>query len=89
MALGAQSGGVQRLVVRQGMALTLIAVTLGLGTAWAVARLLASFLYGVPPHDPVTFTVVPLFLTLVALLARWLSALRAARADPLTALRHE
>jgi predicted permease len=89
MALGAQSGGVQRLVVRQGMALTLIAVALGLGAAWAVAHLIASFLYGVPPHDPVTFTVVPLFLALVAFLACWLPALRAARVDPLTALRHE
>lgn len=89
MALGAQSGGVQRLVVRQGMALTTIAVALGLGAAWAVARLLASFLYGVPPHDPVTFTVVPLFLATVALLACWLPARRAAGVDPLTALRHE
>jgi predicted permease len=89
MALGAQSGGVQRLVVRQGMSLTLIAVALGLGAAWAAARLLASFLYGVPPHDPVTFTVVPLFLAAVALLACWLPARRAAGVDPLTALRHE
>jgi predicted permease len=89
MALGAQSGGVQRLVVRQGMALTLIAVALGLGAAWAVAHLMSSFLYGVPPHDPMTFTVVPLFLASVALLACWLPALRAARVDPLTALRHE
>ena len=66
-------------------------MALELGAAWAVAHLIAisGSLYGVPPHDPVTFTVVPLFLTLVALLARWLSALRAARADPLTALRHE
>jgi len=89
MALGAQSGGVQWLVVRQGMALTLIAVALGLSAAWAVAHLMSSFLYGVPPHDPVTFTVVPLFLASVALLACWLPALRAARVDPLTALRHE
>jgi ABC-type antimicrobial peptide transport system permease subunit len=89
MALGAQSGGVQRLVIRQGMALTLIAVALGLGAAWAVAHLMSSFLYGVPPHDPVTFTFVPLFLASVALLACWLPALRAARVDPLTALRHE
>ena len=87
--LGAQSGGVQWLVVRQGMALTLIAVALGLSAAWAVAHLMSSFLYGVPPHDPVTFTVVPLFLASVALLACWLPALRAARVDPLTALRHE
>lgn len=89
MALGARADGVQRLVVRQGMALTSIAVVLGLGAAWAVAQLLSSFLYGVPPHDPVTFTVVPLFLASVALLACWLPARRAAHVDPLTALRQD
>ena len=89
MALGAHAGGVQRLVVREGIALTLVALALGLGAAWAVARLIASFLYGVPPHDPVAFTVAPLFLALVALLACWLPARRAARTNPLAALRHE
>jgi ABC-type antimicrobial peptide transport system permease subunit len=71
------------------MLLTLIALVLGMGAAWAMAHLMSSFLYGVPPHDPVTFTVVPLFLASVALLACWIPALRAARVDPLTALRHE
>jgi predicted permease len=89
MALGAQRGGVQRLVVRQGMVLTLCAVALGLGAAWAVAHVASSFLYGVPPHDPVTFTVVPVFLSGVALLACWVPARRAARLNPLTSLRHE
>jgi len=89
MALGARSGGVQRLVVRQGMALTAVAMALGLSAAWAVAHLVASFLYGVPPHDPVTFIAVPLFLGAVALVACWLPARRAASIDPLAALRYE
>lgn len=89
MALGAQSAGVQQLVVRQGMALTSIAVALGLASAWAVAHVASSFLYGVPPHDPVTFMVVPVFLSGIALLACWFPARRAARLDPLTSLRHE
>jgi Protein of unknown function (DUF1214)/FtsX-like permease family len=82
-------GAVQRLVIGQGMALTLIAVVLGLAAAWAVARFSASILYGVQPHDLVTFTVAPLFLAAVALLACWVPARRATSVDPLTALRHE
>ena len=89
MALGAQTGEVRGLVVRQGMLLTLIALVLGLAAAWAVARFSAGFLYGVRPHDLVTFTAVPLFLAAVAFLACWIPSLRAARLDPLTALRHE
>ena len=71
------------------MLLTLIAVLLGLAVAWAVAKLSASVLYGVHPHDLVTFTVVPLFLAAVAYLACWIPARRAESADPLTALHHE
>ena len=63
MALGAQIAEVQRLIVRQGMLLALIAVVLGLGAAaWPSRSFSAQFLYGVRPHDPVTFTAVPLFL---------------------------
>ena len=80
---------VQRLVIRQGMLLTLIAVVLGLAAAWAVAQFSASVLYGVRPHDIATFTVVPLFLAAVAFLACWIPARRAESVDPLTALRHE
>jgi predicted permease len=89
LALGAQAGEVRRLIVRQGMLLTLIAVALGLAAAWAVAQFSASFLYGVRPHDLVTFAGVPLFLAAVAFLACWIPARRAASVDPLTALRHE
>lgn len=89
MALGAHAAGVQRLVVWQGMALTLIALVLGLGAAFAVTKVFTSILYGVRPHDLLTFTVVPLFLAGVALLACWIPSRRAARVDPLTALRYE
>jgi predicted permease len=89
MALGAQVGGVQRLIVWQGMVLVLIAVVLGLGVALAIVRLFTSILYGVRPHDLVTFTFVPLFLGSVALLACWIPSRRAARVDPLTALRYQ
>jgi predicted permease len=89
MALGAQAAGVQRLIVWQGMVLTLIAVVLGLGAAFAVTKLFASILYGVRPHDLLTFTVVPVFLAGVAVLACWIPSRRAARVDPLVALRYE
>jgi predicted permease len=89
MALGAHVAGVQGLVVWQGMALTLIAVVIGLGAAFAVTKVFTSILYGVRPHDLLTFTVVPLFLACVALLACWIPSRRAARVDPLTALRYE
>ncbi len=89
IALGAQLHTVRRLILRQGMTLTAIAVALGLPAAWAVAKFSSSFLYGIRPHDIVTFTVVPLFLAVVALLACWIPARRAARVDPQTALRYE
>jgi predicted permease len=89
VALGAQSGRVQWLIVRQGMVLTLIAGVLGLGAAFAVTKLFTSILYGIRPHDILTFTVVPVFLAGVALLACWIPSRRAARVDPLTALRYE
>jgi ABC-type lipoprotein release transport system permease subunit len=71
------------------MLLTSIAVVLGLAGALAAARVFTSILYGVPPHDLLTFTVVPLFLATVALVACWLPARRAATVDPLVALRYE
>jgi len=89
LALGAQAGAVRRLVVRQGMLLALIAIVLGVAAAWIVAGFSASFLYGVRPHDSVTFTSVPVFLAAVAFLACWIPSRRAARVDPLAALRHE
>jgi predicted permease len=89
IALGAQLGAVHRLILRQGLVLTLIAMALGLPAAFAVAGLLSSFLYGVRPHDAITFTLVPLFLALVALAASWFPAQRASRIDPQRALRYE
>jgi predicted permease len=89
MALGAQIAAVQRLIVRQGMVLALIAVALGLCAALAVSKLFGSFLYGVQPHDLVTFLAVPILLVSITLLACWIPARRAASVDPLTALRHE
>jgi predicted permease len=89
MALGAQIAEVQRLIIRQGMLLALIAVVLGLGAALAIAKLFSAFLYGVRPHDLVTFTAVPLFLIGVTFLACWIPSRRAASVDPLKALHYE
>jgi predicted permease len=89
IALGAQLGAVQRLVVRQGMLLTIISLALGLPAAWLAAKFSSSFLYGIHPHDLATFTLVPVLLALIALLACWIPARRAARVDPQTALRYE
>ena len=89
IALGAQLDAIRHLVVRQGMLLTGIAITLGLPAAWVAARFSSSFLYGVHPHDTVTFAGVPLFLALIALLACWVPARRAAKVDIQSALRYE
>jgi len=89
MALGAQAGVVERLIVRQGMWLAMIAIVLGLPAALALARLFRSVLYGIGTSDPATFVAVPAFLLLVALTACWLPARRASRIDPQTVLRSE
>jgi predicted permease len=89
MALGAEMAAVERLVIGQGLVLSLIAIALGWPAAWLVARFATSFLYGIQPHDPLTFAVVPPFLIVIALGACWLPARRAARVDPMQALRVE
>jgi predicted permease len=89
MAMGAQPGSVERLVLRQGLMLSLIAVALGWPVAWMVAKFATSFLYGIQPHDVFTFTVVPPFLVVIALAACWIPARRAASVDPMQALRTE
>jgi predicted permease len=89
MALGAQVGAVQRLIVRQGMMLIAIALVLGLPAAFALARLFTSVLYGIRTDDPATFAIVPVFLAAVALVACWLPARRASRVDPQIVLRYE
>lgn len=89
IALGAQKREVLQLVLREGLALALVGVAAGLVSALALTRLMASLLYGVRPNDPATFVTVPLLLIGVALLACYIPARRAAKADPMVALRHE
>ncbi|CAN5539433.1 ABC transporter permease [soil metagenome] len=89
MALGARKHDVLALVVRQGLVLTLIGVGIGLLGAFATTRLLRTLLFEVSPTDPATFLAVPLLLGAVALLASYLPARRAARVDPMIALRNE
>ncbi|HEX5727659.1 MAG TPA: ABC transporter permease [Longimicrobiaceae bacterium] len=89
IALGARTRDVLRLVVGQGARLAAAGVVLGLAGAWALTRLLSGLLLGFSPTDPVTFLGAPLLLAGVALLASWLPARRAARVDPMTALRAE
>lgn len=89
MALGAQAGDVLRLALRQGLALALIGLTLGLAGALAVTQLMKSVLYGVSATDAATFGGVTLLLALILLLACYVPAQRATRIDPLVALRHE
>jgi ABC-type antimicrobial peptide transport system permease subunit len=89
LALGAEPGSVARMIVRQGGLVALSGVVVGLATAFAGSRLIASLLYGVSPRDPGVFAVTTLTLLVFALLACWLPARRAARLSPLEALRTE
>ncbi|MEW6735010.1 MAG: ABC transporter permease [Acidobacteriota bacterium] len=89
MALGAQTSTVLKLVVKQGMTLALIGVVLGLGTAFALTRLIKTLLFGVSATDPLTFIIIALLLLLVALLACWIPARRATKVNPMIALRFE
>lgn len=87
MALGALPGGVVGMVVRESLALVTLGVVVGLGAAWAGNRLFASMLFGVSPTDPATYAAVAFVFVAVALAASLLPARRAARVDPIKALR--
>lgn len=89
MALGAQPIGVLRLIVGEGMQVALIGVCAGLIGGLALARAVANLVYGVPVRDPATFVSVAVLLTVVALAACTIPAMRAARVDPMVALRRE
>ena len=89
MALGARQRDVLRLVVWQGLRLTLIGMGIGLVAALGVTRVLSSILYGISPSDPISFAAVAGVLTLVALMASYVPARSAARVDPIRALRSE
>lgn len=89
VALGAQRGDVLRLVLGEGMKMTLVGAAIGLAGAFGVTRLLESQLYGVSTLDPLPFIGTTLVLGLAALLACYIPARRAARVDPIEALRHE
>ncbi len=89
LALGADSHRVRNMVVRQGMTIVLAGVIVGLAAAFGLTSLMATLLFGVTARDPLVFGFVPVVLTLVALVGVWLPARRAARVDPVVALRME
>ena len=89
LALGAESSDIRNMVVRQGLRPALLGVVCGLVAAFGLTRVIASFLFGVKPWDPLVFLVVPLILIVVALVAVWLPAMRASKVDPIHALRYE
>jgi putative ABC transport system permease protein len=89
VALGAQRCDVLKLIIGQGMTIALTGLTLGLMAALAVTRLIRSLLFGLSASDPLTFGIVALLLAIVAFVSCWIPAQRAAKVDPLVALKHE
>ena len=89
MALGADPNRILRLIVFHGLKLALAGVAIGLGTSFALTRFIRSLLFGISPTDPLTFTTVAIFLTIVAIAACAIPARRAMTVDPMIALRHD
>jgi ABC-type antimicrobial peptide transport system permease subunit len=89
LAVGATAGALARLVVGQGLRLVSLGILTGLGVAFVLGRLLEARLYGISGRDPLAMLASVLLLITVALLACWIPARRAARTDPMTALRSE
>jgi len=89
LALGAQPSNVLKLIVTQGMTLTILGIFIGVAGAFALTRLLSTLLFGIAPTDPATFIVVSAVLLSASLLACYVPARRAMRVDPLVALRYE
>jgi putative ABC transport system permease protein len=89
MALGAGARDILKLIIKQGLGVTLVGIFIGLGLAVVPAQMLAGWLYGVSATDPATFAGSALFLLFIALLACYLPARRATKVEPITALRRE
>ena len=89
LALGAQDAAVLQMILRQGAKLALVGVVVGLGASFALTRLMTNLLFGVTPHDPLTFVAVAVVLILVVLVACYVPARRATLIDPSVALRYE
>src|SRR5262249_58804356 len=87
MALGAQTSSIFSLVIGQGVALSLAGIGIGLAASWAMTRVMRSLLVGVAPTDPLTFVAVALLFFVIAVVACWLPARRAAARGPALALR--
>ena len=89
MALGARPADVLRLTIRNGIALTVVGIVIGIGAAFALTRFMESLLFGITPTDKLTFIGVSSLLFVIALLASLIPARRATKVDPLVALRYE